>query len=728
MRTCGNWPCGIGDELFVKGTGATSFNFVSSGGSIGNASIQAFDWTENDTISFTGVEPLSILNAIDINVTGAVNVGSQSLTLESAGFTTLSQTTTIGGGTATAPTGVINAPNGLVLGTGQTIVGRGAINAPIYSQAGSTITLNGNLTLGDANAFDGIDLHGRLNVGAFTVTLNDGYKAVLGSQTTIGTSTLDGTLNAPNGVALEDNQTLVGRGFLNSSSGTFENQGHVQGQSAVAKIKFLQLVTGRGSFANVEFNGGSSLGNSPTLTDMQGTATFGPANLHTVEIGGLTPGSEFDTIRSTGTVNVGGALEIKFISLNNGFTPAGGQSFAIITAASIVGQFSTVSYPPAPLGTFWRLTYNPTSVVAKLVQAAVLEKGGVFYNNSVFDASGSGAQDDLAIAIDKEPLLPGMKATTNNYTNYSKGLNGLVLDIANLTTGTMVAADFEFRIGNNNDPSSWSIAPNPVEVTIRPGAGVLGASRVNLIWNDGDIKNTWLMVKVLRNQSIGIDAPIVLYFGNAVGETGTPNAANTVAVVDITDVSGVRNNPRSGLNQAPINFPYDFNRDRKVDLTDLSIAINNPRSALNGLKLITVPPQLPAGAFSKQGTRTNTDPKVVEGGMVKSVRGSELSGTVQFPLANMDVKVESISRTPPALIDSSFRVDRQMSTLSHEFVERAVNTDKWMSEFANIDGTEWLFDGETIQAKSKTLALRDSLHSVLFSKSIDRKQSHESQK
>ncbi|MDZ4848323.1 MAG: cadherin repeat domain-containing protein, partial [Pirellulaceae bacterium] len=354
-----NGGTGLGDSLIVKGTGATSFNFVSSGGSIGNAAIEAFDWIERDTIRFTGVEPLSILNAIDINVTGGVNVGNQILTLDSAGFTTLGQTTTLTGGT-------INAPSGLVLATGQTVVGRGAINAPIYSAPGSTITLNGNLALGDANAFDGIDLHGRLNVGAFTVTLNDGYKAVLGSQTTIGTLTVDGILNAPNGIALEDNQTLVGRGVINTTNGSFENQGHVQGQSAAAKIKFSQLVTGRGSFANVEFNGGSSLGNSPTLTDMQGATSFGTTNVHTVEIGGLIAGSEFDKIQSTGTVILGGALDVKLIAINNGYTPTLGQSFTIVSAAQVNGTFSSASFPPSILGGSWKINYSPTAVTVQL--------------------------------------------------------------------------------------------------------------------------------------------------------------------------------------------------------------------------------------------------------------------------------------------------------------------------------------------------------------------------
>ncbi len=281
---------------------------------MGNASIQSNDWTDSTLISFTGVEPLSILNAIDVNISGALNVRSNTFTIDSQGFTTLDQTTTVTGGT-------ITAPNGLVLSTGQTIVARGAINAPIYSQPGSTITATGNLALGDATAFDGIDLHDRLNIGVNTVTLNDGYKVVLGSQTTLDTASANGFLVSPNGIALEDNQTLTGRGTVTTVGGTFENQGHVQGQSSKNKIRFSQLVTSRGSFANVQFDGGSSLGNSLTLTEMQGTNAFGTTNVHTVELGGLLAGNEYDKIVSTGSVNLAGTLNVQTINLNNGFVP-----------------------------------------------------------------------------------------------------------------------------------------------------------------------------------------------------------------------------------------------------------------------------------------------------------------------------------------------------------------------------------------------------------------------
>ena len=72
----------------------------------------------------------------------------------------------------------------------------------------------------------------------------------------------------------------------------------------------------------------------------------------------------------------------------------------------------------------------------------------VFYNDSVFDGYDPTASpaDVLAIATDKSALLPGLAATFGNYTSYSRGLNGIMIEIVGLT-GTLSSDDFEFPSG-----------------------------------------------------------------------------------------------------------------------------------------------------------------------------------------------------------------------------------------------------------------------------------------
>jgi len=99
--------------------------------------------------------------------------------------------------------------------------------------------------------------------------------------------------------------------------------------------------------------------------------------------------------------------------------------------------------------------------------------------------------------------------------------------------------------------------------------------------------------------------PDVFYFGNAVGESGNSIAD---ARVNAVDALLARNNPRTLTDPAPIDFPYDFNRDQRVNATDVLIARNNQTHFLSALKLIHVPDSGNKGIVSS-AVRLETPPK-----------------------------------------------------------------------------------------------------------------------
>jgi hypothetical protein len=210
-----------------------------------------------------------------------------------------------------------------------------------------------------------------------------------------------------------------------------------------------------------------------------------------------------------------------------------------------------------------------------------------FYNRSYFDGNDPAASsaDDAAIATDKTALLPGQTASFANYTSYSRGLNGLMLDIA-AAPGTLAADDFAFRVGNSADPATWATGPAPLSVTRRAGAGAGGSDRYTLSFADNAIAKQWLQVTVLANADTGLAAPDVFYFGNAVGESGN-SAAN--AMVNSTDELGARNNPHGLSNRAAVTDAYDYNRDSLVNSTDQLLARNNGTGISTALKLIIAP-------------------------------------------------------------------------------------------------------------------------------------------
>ena len=225
-----------------------------------------------------------------------------------------------------------------------------------------------------------------------------------------------------------------------------------------------------------------------------------------------------------------------------------------------------------------------------LLAAAVVARQN-FYNDSVFDGNdpAANAADDQAIAPDKQALLPGQTASFANYTSYSKGINGIMVDVQGLA-GTPTAADFVFRIGNDDNPAAWSAGPAPASVVVRPFAGLDSSDCIEITWADGSvITDTWLQVTVDADADTGLAAPDVFYFGSDVGETGKP-AVNGAFPVTAIDEAAVRSNVRGFTDPAQIVNPYDFNRDGRVDAIDQLIARNAAAASLqSALETITPP-------------------------------------------------------------------------------------------------------------------------------------------
>ena len=143
--------------------------------------------------------------------------------------------------------------------------------------------------------------------------------------------------------------------------------------------------------------------------------------------------------------------------------------------------------------------------------AATIELRQIFYNDSSWDSS----SDNAAIATDKSALLPGQTSAFANFTSYSSGINGIMIDIAGLVSSPSLS-DFSFLMGNNSNVDTWLEAPAPTVFEVRSGQGVSGSDRVAMIWNNNAIENQWLRITV--GTTLGLATPEVFYFGNLVGD------------------------------------------------------------------------------------------------------------------------------------------------------------------------------------------------------------------
>ena len=279
------------------------------------------------------------------NHQGILNVGAYNVTLNSAGYARLGVLTSLSGGT-------ITASDGVYLSGGGNLVGNGAVNARITGDSGSVIEAAGSLALGDASSPAGFNYAGELHTKQFSVTLNSSGPATLGSLTTLGSGASPGSLSANNGFVVDFGKAVTGYGSIDSTNtlATLATiNGSVQGDSPAHPITLSGYIKGTGTFNNVNFTGTYSPGLSPTVATV-GNISLVPSSTLIMEIGGANSGSGYDKIQASGTLALGGTLDVALIG---SFTPTAGQTFDLFDWTTLSGKFSLIMLPnlnDGPLG------------------------------------------------------------------------------------------------------------------------------------------------------------------------------------------------------------------------------------------------------------------------------------------------------------------------------------------------------------------------------------------
>ena len=191
----------------------------------------------------------------------------------------------------------------------------------------------------------------------------------------------------------------------------------------------------------------------------------------------------------------------------------------------------------------------------------------VFYNHSFFDGGRAAADggDDAAVAPDKAALLPGQPPTFVNVTSYTRGINGIMIDVVGLADA---AERLLFHTAPSPDAAAWQAAPAPLSITRRAGAGVDGSDRITVVWASGAIVNRWLRVTLPPDAAAGLASADVSYWGNLVGETGV---GGPTPVVNALDVSATRAASTSTGRRVGLASRFDFNRDGRANAVDWAI-------------------------------------------------------------------------------------------------------------------------------------------------------------
>ncbi|MBN2292170.1 MAG: PEP-CTERM sorting domain-containing protein [Pirellulales bacterium] len=137
----------------------------------------------------------------------------ESVTVDAAKSMNISSLLTVAEGCSLVLDGADITAGTTKIKIGSTLSGQGTVQGAVRGDPGSRIVATGDLSLGDADAFNSFQTFGELEVGSATVTLNSRGFATLGGLTTLD----GGTLTAATGVSIGVGCNLLGWGTVDAN-------------------------------------------------------------------------------------------------------------------------------------------------------------------------------------------------------------------------------------------------------------------------------------------------------------------------------------------------------------------------------------------------------------------------------------------------------------------------------------------------------------------------------
>lgn len=313
----GNPPQLINITLSYAGAPAYASNYLATGTNSLLTNLPA-----NATLALQGnaAQGLATLTL----ATSLSNFGMITLDLTSAAGTRLNA----GGGVTFTNVGILAASAG--------VTGPRSVEVPTVVNQG-TINANSNLNINAGNGFGAALANtGNLNVAAGATLDLTGSGATF-TQTAGATqlSASSSLLNLPAGSGLGlQGGTLLGAGVAN---------GNVNNSSGTV-----------------------SPGLSPGILTINGAYTQGSAGHLSIEIGGLSVGTQYDRLVVSGTATLDGVLNVTLI---NGFQPGVGDAFEVLDYGSHSGAFSTITGVLLPNARIFTPAYGASNLILNVANA-----------------------------------------------------------------------------------------------------------------------------------------------------------------------------------------------------------------------------------------------------------------------------------------------------------------------------------------------------------------------
>jgi hypothetical protein len=352
-------------------------------GSLSNSGNVVFD---SNTFTVTGalanqangyiIIPQNItatVNSASTNA-GEIQLGTEAATLTGTG--TLANTGLIrGDGVVALPVtnsfgGEIRAENGNRL----KFTAASGTNNGLINLQGGTAEFSRALTNGSTGEILG---RGTLLTGS-TGLINNGSVAFSGGLTDVFGDVNNSATSSTLGITVSGNAGVT---FWNDVT---------NGASALFKVTSGSVATFFGTYGGSGITGGGEVnfeaditpGFSPASVSFGGNVNFDGSTKLVMELGGTTPGAQFDQVHVAGQLMLGGTLDIVLI---NGFNPTLGSSFDLLDWGSLSGHFSSISLPALSAGLAWNSAQLYTTGVVSVVTAGLLP--GDFNGDQHVDAA-----------------------------------------------------------------------------------------------------------------------------------------------------------------------------------------------------------------------------------------------------------------------------------------------------------------------------------------------------
>lgn len=229
---------------------------------------------------------------------------------------------------------------------------------------------------------------------AGTLSIKNKDSTCSGPDRQCGSLSNTGTLN--NSGTFDNGGKLLNDGQFNNSGQFITDAKFVLGTGTYTQTSGMTRIGGSMTQTAININGGVlrgtgtitgavsvdggrvAPGNSPGILTIIGDYTQTMRGSFEAQIGGLLQGVEYDLLRVSGKATLAGLLDVSLIDLGNGvFSPHAGDTFDILSAETIIGNFSELLFTSPGENLRWDVAYLTDAVgttdVVRLQVAAMPE-------------------------------------------------------------------------------------------------------------------------------------------------------------------------------------------------------------------------------------------------------------------------------------------------------------------------------------------------------------------